>query len=154
MGKFRCLAGKSRRGLRKELWTSACRSQAGPSDRHSGRQSSTLSTTVQPRNLDSFTASNDRALLQHGYLNVLDHGPCSHVAPSIRAFTITHVQGDSWLCSLALLPFTFDRPRTSSHGSSSSRSHPVLQSGAHEACTVTGKQSALYCYTTGNASQP
>ena len=49
--------------------------------------------SLQPRsspfNLASFTASNDRALLQGGYLNVLDHGPCSHVALSSRAFIPT-----------------------------------------------------------------
>lgn len=49
--------------------------------------------SLQPRsspfNLASFTAPNDFAFLQGGYLNVLDHGPCSHLALSSRAFIPT-----------------------------------------------------------------
>jgi inosine-uridine nucleoside N-ribohydrolase len=52
-----------------------------------------LITTVHGSASLSFTASNDRALLQRGYLNVLDLGLCSHKAPMPHHSIPPHLQG-------------------------------------------------------------
>jgi hypothetical protein len=81
--------------LRKDAGHSARVCQAkttGPSDqrRHGKRRPD--SDYHRSASL-SFTASNDRALLQRGYLNVLDLGLCSHKAPMPHHSIPPHLQG-------------------------------------------------------------